>query len=566
MLHCNKNGRRRQSSLIAVTMIVWLWAALGLAQTINLDRQYEPVVLIGKEFPNFSNNATALAQLFLYKYSAGTWTQIPFQLDEVEPDPSPTDSTRTTYFGAGDGKLDDLDELAFMARDAGDKAATNVWVNDISSLTSARSEIELTDPLTNSKGYVYLYRSTTLSVNPAAKDYVTYVAPPQANQGNDIIRAQSYEEGHLNNGINNSLLVPVSENGSGANFLDRLKLRFQINIGVPLTFNEDNFALLGLRKQDGNVRVIRELQERISLLGNNIDFPILVRYYGYLSIFATSLNLSNLPTSPIAVKATLLRLSNDFAPGVNGANWYNQNLTTAISVTGSAGNLNSTQAVIVNEPNLNWYMLSSAHGSFINIFSLPSNLGTTRRFYFHDAQNGTNDNTAETGDQKSYGDGGFLAEGSEIKGVFNLFLVSYILGKDQPRTMAEALANQASKPLAWKTLAQSNTVAVQQNDILPQRFVLRQNSPNPVLPSTATIIRYELPFSGNAPVSLRIFNLLGQSVRELVNAVQPAGQYEARWDGRLENGEIAPAGIYFYQLRAGQQTLTRKLMLLTTSK
>jgi hypothetical protein len=35
-----------------------------------------------------------------------------------------------------------------------------------------------------------------------------------------------------------------------------------------------------------------------------------------------------------------------------------------------------------------------------------------------------------------------------------------------------------------------------------------------------------------------------------------------RWDGRLDSGEIAPAGIYFYQLRAGQQTVTRKLMLL----
>jgi hypothetical protein len=258
---------------------------------------------------------------------------------------------------------------------------------------------------------------------------------------------------------------------------------------------------------------------------------------------------------------TLLRQSFDFAANVNGAKWYNQNLTTSITVTGASGNLTAAQAATVVEPNFNWYMLSSAHGSFISIFSLPSNLGTTRRFYFHDAQNGTNDNTSETGDQKSYGDGGFLAQGSEIKGVFNLFIVSYILGKDQPRTMAEALANQASKPLAWKTLSQSNTVAVQQNDILPQRFALLQNSPNPVSPATATTIRYELPFSGNASVSLRIFNLLGQSVRELVNAAQPAGQYEVQWDGRLENGEFAPAGIYFYQLRAGSQIATRKLML-----
>jgi hypothetical protein len=55
-------------------------------------------------------------------------------------------------------------------------------------------------------------------------------------------------------------------------------------------------------------------------------------------------------------------------------------------------------------------------------------------------------------------------------------------------------------------------------------------------------------------------------VRELVNAVQPAGRYEVQWDGRLANGERAPSGIYFYQLRAGQQTLTQKLLVLSVSQ
>lgn len=98
--------------------------------------------------------------------------------------------------------------------------------------------------------------------------------------------------------------------------------------------------------------------------------------------------------------------------------------------------------------------------------------------------------------------------------------------------------------------------------MLPQRFVLMPNSPNPLaLTTPATTIRYELPFTNQAPVSLRIFNLLGQNVRELVNAAQPAGRYEVQWDGRLANGERAPAGIYFYQLQAGSQIATQKLMV-----
>jgi len=455
-MHCNcKKLPPHFFVVFAVVVTLAFFISPLAAQTGNLNRPYEPVILTGKEFPDFSNNTATLPQLFLYKYSAGAWTQIPFQFDEVEPDS--LTPANPTYFRKGDGKLDDQDELVFMARDAGDKAPTSAWVNDAASLTSSRYEIEVTDPVNSNRGYVYLFRSTTLSVPPTVKDYVTYVAPPQAGKGNDVIRGQSYEEGHLEqNGVSSSMLVPTSENGSGTNFLDRVKLRFQI-IGL-LNFSEDNFSLLSpVVVRDGRVRLIRELRERLSAFGSNIDFPILVRYYGYSSVLGTTLNLSTLPSG---IRVTLLRQSFDFAPNVSGARWYNQNLTNPITVTGGAGNLTTAQAAVVTEPNLNWYMLSSSHGSFINIFSLASNLGTNRRFYFHDAASGTNDNTIETGDQKSYGDSGFLAEGNDIKGVFNLLITSYILGKDLPRTTGETLHNQASKPLTWKTQSQRNTVAV----------------------------------------------------------------------------------------------------------
>ncbi|GEM_PF-2618978 len=549
-----------RASIAMLVAVMFLFAAApAAAQTGALARPYEPVILTGKEFPEFSGNVAALGQLFLYKYSAGNWTQIPFQFDEVEPDS--LTPANPTYFRRGDGRLDDQDELVFMARDAGDKAPTNAWVNNPAALTSQRYEIELTDPVDSKKGYVYLFRSATLSIEPGVQDYVAYVAPPQADKGNDEIRGQSYIEGHLEqNGINNSLRVPVSANGTDTNFLDRLKLRFQI-IGL-LNFSENNFSLISpVKVRDGRVRIIRELRERLSAFGSDIDFPILIRYYGYSSVLETALNLSSLPAG---IRVTLLRQSFDFAANVNGGKWYNQNLTNPINVTGASGNLTAAQAAAVVEPNLNWYMLSSAHGSVISIFSLPGALGTSRRFYFHDAASGTNDNTIETGDNKSYGDGGFLASGNDIKGIFNLFLSSYFLGKDQPRTVGETLHNQASKPVTWKTQSQRNTVAVRENaNAVPHRFALLQNSPNPLSSATlATTIFYELPFTNHVSVSLRIFNMLGQNVRELVKAVQPAGRYEVQWDGRLENGERAPAGIYFYQLRAGDQIATQKLIML----
>ena len=565
MFHSYKNDCRHWLTIIVTVAVVAFLPSLASTQTGNLNRPYQPVVL-DSSFAEFSNNAAPMSQLFLYKYisASNTWEQIPFQFDEVEPDPSPTDPNRTTYFGTGDGNLDDADELAFMARDAGDKAATNTWIPDASARTFSRYEIEVTDPITaGSAGYVYLFRSSTLSVPPAAKDYVTYIAaPPGASAGQDTVRGQTYEERHAINGIQDWLHVPVAANGSGQDLLDRLKVRFKISTFLgATTFTEAGFGFLGVVFKDGRVRVIRELRERIVALTGNIDFPILIFYYGYSSVLSTSLNLNSLPS---IVNVVLLRQSFDFDPRVNGAQWHNQNTAAPVTVTGSSGNLSAAQAAVVNAPNLNWYMLSSAHGSFVNLFSLPPNFGNSQRFYFHDAQSGTNDDTDETGDTKSYGDGGLMITGTNIRGVFNLSLISYVFGKDQPRSVAVDLYNQSTKPVMVQTRSQRSTVAVRQNiNLVPRRFALLQNSPNPVSFTTpATVIRYELPFTSQTAVSLRIFNLLGQNARELVNAVQPAGQYEVNWDGRLQNGERAPAGIYFYQLHAGNQTSTQKLMIL----
>jgi hypothetical protein len=376
------------------------------------------------------------------------------------------------------------------------------------------------------------------------------------------VRGQTYEEGHAINGIQDWLRVPVAANGSGQDLLDRLKIRFKVfAILAEVTFTEAGLSLLEVRRKDGRVRVVRELRERITALTGNIDFPILIFYYGYSSVLGTSLNLSSLPST---VRPLLLRQSFDFDPRISGAQWHNQNLATPIGVVGSSGNLNAAQSAVVNAPDLNWYMLSSAHGSFINLFSLPPNFGSAQRFYFHDAQSGTNDGTDDTGDNKSYGDGGLMITGNDIRGVFSLSLISYVLGKDQPRSVAVDLYNQSTKPVTVQARSQRSTVAVRQNtNLAPQRFALLQNSPNPFSAAApATVIRYELPFASNTPVSLQIFNVLGQNVRELVKAVQPAGRYEVQWDGRMQNGERAPAGIYFYRLRAGQQTITQKLMLL----
>jgi hypothetical protein len=93
---------------------------------------------------------------------------------------------------------------------------------------------------------------------------------------------------------------------------------------------------------------------------------------------------------------------------------------------------------------------------------------------------------------------------------------------------------------------------------VPAGFVLFPNRPNPFNASTG--IRYRLP--EDAAVSLRVFNTLGQEVRQLVDGEQAAGEYHLTWDGRDEAGRDLASGIYFCRLQVGGYAETVKMVLL----
>lgn len=92
----------------------------------------------------------------------------------------------------------------------------------------------------------------------------------------------------------------------------------------------------------------------------------------------------------------------------------------------------------------------------------------------------------------------------------------------------------------------------------PTEFALRQNFPNPFNPETT--IKYDLAEGGR--VELRIYNMVGQVVRTLVNERQSAGRYSIRWDGKDDRGLSVSSGIYFYRLTSEKFSAVKKLMLL----
>jgi hypothetical protein len=93
---------------------------------------------------------------------------------------------------------------------------------------------------------------------------------------------------------------------------------------------------------------------------------------------------------------------------------------------------------------------------------------------------------------------------------------------------------------------------------LPDKYALEQNYPNPFNPSTS--ISYQLPEA--AKVSLKIYDISGQLIKTLVDEEQPADAYTTSWDATNKAGGKVASGIYFYELRAGSFTQTRRMVLL----
>jgi hypothetical protein len=87
---------------------------------------------------------------------------------------------------------------------------------------------------------------------------------------------------------------------------------------------------------------------------------------------------------------------------------------------------------------------------------------------------------------------------------------------------------------------------------LPTEYALQDNYPNPFNPSTT--IRYALPMSGQ--VSLKLYNVLGQEVKVLVDEEQGAGYKTINFS----SGDL-PSGIYIYKLVAGSFLSIKRMML-----
>ena len=94
--------------------------------------------------------------------------------------------------------------------------------------------------------------------------------------------------------------------------------------------------------------------------------------------------------------------------------------------------------------------------------------------------------------------------------------------------------------------------------LIPDNYQLKDAYPNPFNP--VTTIEYGIPEA--AYVKILVYDLLGQKVKILEFSQKEAGYFTTQWDGTNQHGESVSAGMYFYRIRTGNFSDTKKIILL----
>jgi hypothetical protein len=107
-------------------------------------------------------------------------------------------------------------------------------------------------------------------------------------------------------------------------------------------------------------------------------------------------------------------------------------------------------------------------------------------------------------------------------------------------------------------LTNTDDLNINHDKTIPGQYILFPNYPNPFNPLTT--LRYDLP--EDAMVNITIYDMLGREVKTLVNTTQDAGFRSVIWNATNDYDKPVSAGVYFYQIKAGEFVQIRKMVLL----
>jgi hypothetical protein len=144
------------------------------------------------------------------------------------------------------------------------------------------------------------------------------------------------------------------------------------------------------------------------------------------------------------------------------------------------------------------------------------------------------------------GAGGVLGSGSEQGELLSATVGQTAIDKVEYRSSDGRLYPAMTTWLGYwlPEAGSSGTSDVAGTDSLPGNAKMATNHPNPF--TTETVISYSLPRSGH--VRLRIYDMKGMQVRQLVDGAEEAGTHQVAWDAHDDAGGVLSSGTYIYTL------------------
>jgi flagellar hook assembly protein FlgD len=89
--------------------------------------------------------------------------------------------------------------------------------------------------------------------------------------------------------------------------------------------------------------------------------------------------------------------------------------------------------------------------------------------------------------------------------------------------------------------------------LLPRRRTRRANGSKPAISFQLSAVSF---------VTLKVTDVLGREVATLVNGVVAPGAHTVIWDGKSDNREQQPSGVYFYTLKTADKSTTKRMILM----
>lgn len=378
----------KTGSVVFISFSLILSAVRGEA-TSQPPVEGQPEILTEKTFTRWPDPVVTDCGLFpsllgkeirflrLYVLSGESFHPIPFQVDEKDTDGNLVyPSGERANEGDADGCLDRGEELVFMARDSGHHAhpadfppGIEIW-----------EELELKDPLTGGKGWVYLLYSESSPPAASEEDYITYIPKHQCDEGDCNFVKTAYVEDHFyplkpyfdtsnskNGGLAHSYMSnPTEAGGTGVDYVDRLKVRGTIAFFfgfLKYRLTEKSVTFYESAYKDGPVRLVRNMRIIVSLpLG--IRAPgVAVDVLWYDTIVDVPM-VVDIPFNPGHLYTYLeLRIAEDHAPGAVGMKVYNSNNRAGCVVDGRTEGPAETGW---NTERDEWRLMTGRQGTIMN--------------------------------------------------------------------------------------------------------------------------------------------------------------------------------------------------------